>query len=184
MADGERPEADDLAGIDYPALVQAALVDVVRQVLARAAAAGLPGEHHFLLSFGTGEEGVSVPEHLRRRYPDELTIVLQHQFWGLEVDTAGFAVTLRFGGVPERLVVPWTALRTFADPSVGFGLRLRPAQGGAQTPSETGEATPAARASAEDPPAADASAENAPAEAVPAEKVVDFHAFLRKGGSD
>ena len=112
---------------DYPALMRAALVGVVRTVLARAAEEGLPGEHHFYLTFGTGDAGVEVPPSLRRQFPSEMTIVLQHQFWNLAVDDAGFSVTLRFSGRPERLVVPWPALRAFVDPSVEFGFRLQPA---------------------------------------------------------
>ena len=120
--DGSDPDA----GFDYPALLRAALLDVVRGVLARAAEEGLPGDHHFYLTFGTGDDGVELAPRLRLQFPDEMTIVLQHQYWNLAVDEAGFAVTLRFGGAPDRLVVPWTALRSFADPSVGFGVQLRP----------------------------------------------------------
>jgi hypothetical protein len=116
---------DTSAGIDYSALLHAALVDVVRRVLALAAEHGLPGEHQLYLAFGTGADGVELSAGLHRQYPDEMTIVLQHQFWNLVVDDAGFAVTLRFGGKPERLVVPWSALRSFADPSVNFGFRLQ-----------------------------------------------------------
>ena len=92
---------------DYPALMRAALVGVVRTVLARVADEGLPGEHHFYLTFGTGDDGVEVPPSLRRQFPDEMTIVLQHQFWNLAVDDAGFSVTLRFSGqagAPRRPV--------------------------------------------------------------------------------
>ncbi len=166
MAEDGKSADGDLPGIDYAALMRTALLDVVRQVLARAAASGLPGDHHFLLGFGTAEDDVVIPPRLRRQFPDEMTIVLQHQFWGLAVDESGFSVTLRFGGAPERLVVPWSALRTFADPSVGFGLRLRPEE----------ESTPAA--AAERP--ADAGGTTTPQP----DKIVDFGAFRRKGGGD
>jgi len=112
-------------GFDYPALMTDALTGLVRRVLERVAEEGLPGEHHFLLTFGTSDEGVGVPAALRRQFPAEMTIVLQYQFWNLTVDDAAFAVTLRFGGKPERVVVPWGALRAFADPSAEFGFRLR-----------------------------------------------------------
>ena len=101
-----------------------AILDVVRRVMARVADEGLPGEHHFYLTFATGAEGVEMPPRQRQQFPDEMTIVLQHQFWNLAVDEAGFGVTLRFSGRPERVRVPWTALRVFADPSVGFALKL------------------------------------------------------------
>jgi hypothetical protein len=122
----------DEAGIDYPQLVRAALLDLVRKVVARAADDGLPGEHHFYLTFGTGEDGVELAPRLRARFKDEMTIVLQHQFWNLAVDETGFAVTLRFDGAPERVSVPWAALRSFADPSVGFALQLRAAEAPAE----------------------------------------------------
>jgi hypothetical protein len=166
MAEGGNSADGDLPGIDYAALMRSALLEVVRQVLTRAAASGLPGDHHFFLSFGTAEDGVVISPRLRRQFPDEMTVVLQHQYWGLEVDENGFSVTLRFGGAPERLVVPWTAVRTFADPSVGFGLRLRPEQEAAAT--------------------ADASEAGATADApgLQPDKVVDFRSFRRKGGGD
>lgn len=109
---------------DYPAMVQRALVGVVREALSRVAADGLPGAHHFYLTFRTGDDGVEVPAQLRARFPDEMTIVLQNKFWGLEVEGDRFAVTLSFGGRSERLVVPFAALTGFADPSVNFGLRF------------------------------------------------------------
>jgi hypothetical protein len=136
-------------GFDYPALMTEALAGLVRRVLARTAEEGLPGEHHFYLTFGTADAGVEVPASLRREFPEEMTIVLQHQFWNLAVDDAGFAVTLRFGGRPERVVVPWGALRAFADPSAEFGFRLRAA--------ESARAEPDAR-EAPEPPAGPAAA--------------------------
>jgi len=126
---------------DYPALVREALVGVVRTVLARVAEEGLPGDHHILLTFGVADAGVEVPPTLRRQFPREMTIVLQHQFWNLAVDDAGLAVTLRFGGRPERLVVPWPAVRAFVDPSVDFGFRLVPAEAADEAqPTDSAEA--------------------------------------------
>jgi hypothetical protein len=132
-------------GFDYPALMTDALAGLVRRVLARVADEGLPGEHHFFLTFGTSDEGVELPAALRRQFPAEMTIVLQHQFWNLAVDDAGFTVTLRFGGRPERVVVPWGALRAFADPSAEFGFRLR---AGAKETEEAAEAAKAPHAEA------------------------------------
>jgi hypothetical protein len=136
---------------DYPALVRTALVGVVRALLARVAEEGFPGGHHFYLTFATGGEGVEAPASLRRQFPDEMTIVLQHQFWNLTVDDAGFAVTLRFGGKPERLVVPWPALRAFMDPSVEFGFRLQASEPGEPAEAPGPAAVEAAAATATEP---------------------------------
>jgi len=116
------------AGFDYPALLRVSLIGLIRQVLRAAAEAGLPGDHHFFLTFKTQAEGTSLSSRLLRQHPEEMTIVLQHQFQDLEVADDRFSVTLRFGGVPERLSVPFEALTAFVDPSVGFGLRLQPDQ--------------------------------------------------------
>lgn len=109
-------------GIDYPGLLRRATLGLVREALELAASEGLPGEHHFFVTFRTAEEGVEIPTSLARQYPDTMTIVLQHQYWNLDVGDEGFAVTLRFGGQHERLRVPWDALTAFLDPSVPFGL--------------------------------------------------------------
>lgn len=134
---------------DYPAMVQRALVGVVREALARVAAEGLPGAHHFYLTFRTGDEGVEVPGQLRARFPDEMTIVLQNKFWGLEVADDHFAVTLSFGGRSERLVIPFAALTGFADPSVNFGLRF-----GGEAAQDEAAAEAASPPAAPEPPAA------------------------------
>ena len=110
--------------IDYQQIAREALRDVVRRVLARTAAEGLPGEHHFYLTFDTHHPGVELSESIRNVYPNEMTIVLQHQFWDLEVDEESFAVTLRFGGAKQRVSVPFAALKTFVDPAAEFGLNL------------------------------------------------------------
>jgi uncharacterized protein len=110
--------------IRYDILTQDALRSVVRTVLADAATKGLPGEHHFLISFDTRAEGVNLSSRLKAQYPKELTIVLQHQFWDMIVTDDRFEVGLSFGGVPERLIVPLRAITGFADPSVQFGLQF------------------------------------------------------------
>jgi len=106
--------------IDYEALTQDALRGIVRAVLQRVATSGLPGDHHFYIAFDTRAPGVVVSRRLKERYPEEMTIVLQHQFSRLVVNEERFEVTLSFGNVPERLTVPLTAVRRFFDPSVRF----------------------------------------------------------------
>ncbi|MGJ3264552.1 MAG: SspB family protein [Salinarimonas sp.] len=110
--------------IRYDLLVQDALKGVVRKVLSDAARDGLPGEHHFYVSFQTAFPGVRLSSRMREKYPDTMTIVLQHQFWDLIVNEHAFEVGLSFGGVPERLLVPYDALTGFFDPSVQFGLKF------------------------------------------------------------
>lgn len=111
-------------GLRYDLLVEAALRGVVRAALAEAAKAGLPGEHHFYITFETFRPDVVLPARLRERYPTEMTIVLQHQYWDLEVSQDSFAVTLSFNDTPEKLVIPYAAVTAFADPSVRFGLQF------------------------------------------------------------
>ena len=110
--------------IRYDLLAQEALRGVVRTVLADTARKGLPGDHHFYISFDTGAEGVQISSRMLAQYPKEMTIVLQHQFWDLVVSEGGFEVGLAFGGIPERLVIPFAAVNGFFDPSVQFGLRF------------------------------------------------------------
>jgi uncharacterized protein len=110
--------------IRYDLLTQQALRGVVRQVLADAAKKGLPGEHHFYISFDTRADGVRLSERLKQQYPEQMTIILQHQFWDLSVSDSGFEVGLSFGGIPEKLVVPFEAVKGFFDPSVQFGLQF------------------------------------------------------------
>src|SRR5438045_3171003 len=110
--------------IRYDLLAQEALRGVVRTVLEDAAKNGLPGDHYFYITFDTRAEGVRVSQRVQTQYPDEMTIVLQHQFWDLAVGVEGFEVGLSFGGVPERLSVPFTAIKGFVDPSVQFGLQF------------------------------------------------------------
>jgi len=112
--------------IDYDQLVQKALRGVVASVLKKVSIEGLPGRHHFYIAFRTDHPGVAIPEHLRARYPEEITIVLQHQYWDLNVYEDRFEVALSFNKKPETLVVPFEALSGFMDPSVQFGLQLQP----------------------------------------------------------
>jgi hypothetical protein len=110
--------------IRYDLLVQDALRGVVRHVLSEAARDGLPSDHHFFISFRTQAPGVRLSSRMREQYPQEMTIVLQHQFWDLVVGEAGFEVGLSFHGKSETLAIPFTALTGFFDPSVDFGLKF------------------------------------------------------------
>ncbi|WP_018699995.1 SspB family protein [Amorphus coralli] len=116
--------ADDL--IRYDVLVQESLRGVVRKVLKEVAESGLPGDHHFYIAFDTGAPGVRISSRLREQYPEEMTVVMQHQFWELSVTEHAFEVGLSFGGVPERLLVPFSSIKGFFDPSVQFGLQFEP----------------------------------------------------------
>jgi hypothetical protein len=166
-------------GFDYAALLRGSLVGMVRELIERVAREGFPGDHHFLLTFGTHEPGVVMSPRLRQRYPEEMTIVLQHQFWDLGTDGDAFWVTLRFAGSPEPLTVPWAALRGFADPSADFGLRFQAPPDAASEPSapEPGEEEPRSDVSA---------AKSDPSEPAPkvADNVIDFGAHRRRGGGE
>jgi hypothetical protein len=114
--------AQDL--FQYDKMVERALRGVVRDALQRAAEEGLRGAHHFYIGFATEMPGVAVPEYLRGKYPGEMTIVLQHQYWDLEIGEESFSVTLSFQKQLERLTIPFAAIRSFADPSVNFALEF------------------------------------------------------------
>ena len=117
------PPAQDL--MHYDALAQDALRGVVKAALKRAAAPeGLPGAHHFYVTFKTRAPGVSVPPDILAKYPDEMTVVLQHQYWDLKVEPSKFSVMLKFGGMPKVLAMPYTAVTRFYDPSVQFLLQF------------------------------------------------------------
>ncbi|MDE2016969.1 MAG: hypothetical protein KGI57_04605 [Hyphomicrobiales bacterium] len=185
--------------IRYDLMVQDALRSVVRRVLTDAEKRGLPGEHHFFITFRTDEPGVKVSERSRAKYPEEMTIVLQHQYHGLRVTEDRFEVGLHFAGVPEQLSVPFAAVTGFFDPSVQFGLKFEPndEDEGADDieekparPSATptliapakadGKAAKAggkSEAKAEKAPAAD---EKKPGEADGDAKVISFDSFRRK----
>jgi hypothetical protein len=139
--------------IRYDVLARDALRGVLRQVLTDAAEHGLPGDHHFYITFLSRADGVRLSPRLLSQYPEEMTIILQHQFWDLVVTPDRFEVGLSFGGVPERLVVPFSAIKSFLDPSVQFGLQFETADD-------------AAGALAADQPEAQSPAAIAPAAAV------------------
>lgn len=110
--------------IDYANLMHDAMRHLIQTVLEDVAQHGLPGDHHFFITFSTLHPDVEIADWLSDRYPEEMTIVLQHWFDGLDVTEEGFSVTLNFGNAPEPLYIPWASLRTFVDPSVEFGLRF------------------------------------------------------------
>jgi uncharacterized protein len=134
---------DDL--MRYDLLAQNALRGVVREALRKVERTGLPGEHHFYIAFLTRHPGVNIGERLAQRYPREMTIVLQHQFWGLTVTEDRFEVELSFDNIPEKLVVPFAAVKGFLDPSVQFGLQFEVAtvEAVAETPVKPRVAAPA-----------------------------------------
>ena len=110
--------------IDYGNLMHRAMRGLIQDVLRQVAETGLPGEHHFFITFDTRHPEAQLADWLRARYPEEMTVVMQHWFDGLTVEDEGFAVTLNFGDTPESLYIPFDAIRTFVDPSVEFGLRF------------------------------------------------------------
>ncbi|WP_022706452.1 SspB family protein [Paracoccus zeaxanthinifaciens] len=112
------------AGIDYGGMMHRAMQGLIAEVLRKIADEGLPGDHHFFITFDTRDEGVEMADWLRQRYPEEMTIVIQHWFDNLVIEDDHFTITLNFGNQPEPLVIPFDALRTFVDPSVEFGLRF------------------------------------------------------------
>ncbi len=130
--------------IRYDVLARDALRGVLRRVLSDAAEHGLPGEHHFYITFLSKAEGVKLSPRLLAQYPEEMTIILQHQFWDLVVTEDRFEVGLSFGGIPERLVVPFSAIKSFLDPSVEFGLQFDPSEAIAESPAAKLPAPPAA----------------------------------------
>jgi hypothetical protein len=155
--------------IRYDILIADATRGVVRKVLAEVAKTGLPGEHHFFISFVTKAPGVRVSQRLLEQYPNDMTIVLQNQFWDLKVSEVGFEVGLSFDDKPETLVIPFTAIKGFFDPSVQFGLELK---------STVALPTDDEKAESSEP----ASLPAAPSAAVEpaAEKVVSLDAFRKK----
>jgi len=133
----------------YDRMVETALRGVIRAALDDVAEHGLPGAHHFYITFRTAAEGVDIPEYLKTEYPGVMTIVVQHQFWGLETDDDGFEIALSFRKVHERLRVPWAAVAAFADPAVNFALQF---EGAAEEMAAAARPAPAA-GPAEEPPA-------------------------------
>ncbi len=120
--------ADSL--IPYDEIVQDALRSVVRRVLDRIdAEGGLPGSHHFYIAFRTRYPGVEMPKHLMERYPEEMTIVIQHRYWDLAIDDVKFQIGLSFNQVPAKLIIPFDAVTGFVDPAVNFALQFQPKEG-------------------------------------------------------
>lgn len=125
-------------GIEYGRLMHRAMRGLIQDVLTRVSEEGLPGDHHFFITFDTQHPGVGIADWLSDRYPEEMTVVMQHWFDALEVDDDGFSVTLNFGDAPERLAIPFDAIRTFVDPSVEFGLRFEEQDDGGDDPDGDG----------------------------------------------
>jgi uncharacterized protein len=155
----------------YDILAQEALRGVVRKVLAEVAKTGLPGEHHFFISFVTRAPGVRLSEKLLAQYDKEMTIVIQNQYWDLKVSETGFEVGLSFDGQPETLVIPFSAVKGFFDPSVQFGLQFDPA---------TAPAASAAEADADKAVEGAAAATTGGEGEKSGEKVVSLDAFRKK----
>jgi hypothetical protein len=124
----------------YDILIQDALRGAVKKILAEVGRTGLPGEHHFYIAFDTNAPGVRISSRLKERYPQEMTIVLQHQFWDLAIGEHAFEVGLSFGGVAEKLLVPYSAIKGFFDPSVQFALEFDPGKTAEELPEELLEA--------------------------------------------
>lgn len=131
--------------IRYDIVIQDALRGAVRKILDEVARTGLPGEHHFYIAFDTTAPGVRISPRIRERYPQEMTVVLQHQFWDLIVGEHTFEVGLSFNGIPERLVVPYSAIKGFFDPSVQFALEFEPGKTAEELPEEIRAAGDAAQ---------------------------------------
>ncbi|HEX2594577.1 MAG TPA: ClpXP protease specificity-enhancing factor SspB [Rhizomicrobium sp.] len=166
--------------IGYEALTDAARRGVVREALRKIEKTGLVGQHHFYLTFKTGARGVDIPDFLREQYPDEMTVILQHQFWGLKVKDDLFEVTLTFRKLPATLVVPFDALTAFFDPGVQFGLQFKSPElaDPKDVPVQIG---PSAKAPEVAPPQPSAAAEPEPEKAPSAPgEVVSLDAFRKK----
>ena len=167
--------------IRYDVLARDALRGVLRRVLTDAAEHGLPGEHHFFITFLSTADGVKLSPRLLAQYPEEMTIILQHQFWDLVVTEDRFEVGLSFGGIPERLVVPFAAIKSFLDPSVQFGLQFEPSEAAAETPAAKLPAVPPASAlPVVAPEPAEESKDDEPAKTSEGAEVVRLDRFRKK----
>lgn len=156
--------------IDYAAFIDNAMRGAVRDILRQVERTGLHGQHHFFISYRTDFPGVEMSDTLRNKYPQEITIVLQYQFWDLHISEDKFTVTLSFSNIPEKLVIPFAALTGFADPSTKFGLKFH------NTPMDETEASPSQEI-AKDEPEAESSEGGAPKETG---KVITLDAFRKK----
>jgi uncharacterized protein len=169
--------------IRYDVLARDALRGVLRRVLADAAEHGLPGEHHFFITFVSTADGVKLSPRLLAQYPEEMTVILQHQFWDLVVTEDRFEVGLSFGGIPERLVVPFNSIKSFFDPSVKFGLQFEPADAAdaaPEIPATNLPLVPAPSALPVPAPAAKAEAPVEPAKPGEGAEVVRLDRFRKK----
>jgi hypothetical protein len=167
--------------IRYDVLARDALRSVLRRVLTDAAEHGLPGEHHFFITFLSTAEGVKLSPRLLAQYPEEMTVILQHQFWDLVVTEDRFEVGLSFGGIPERLVVPFNSIKSFFDPSVQFGLQFEPADTAEAADAANLPAVPAATSSAlAVTPAAADKTDDEPAKPSEGAEVVRLDRFRKK----
>jgi uncharacterized protein len=168
--------------IRYDLLAQAALRGVVRTVLADTAGKGLPGDHHFKITFNTTAPGVKLSDRMRAQYPQTMTVVLQHQFWDLAVNDDAFEVGLSFGGVPERVVVPFEAVTAFFDPSVQFGLQFETIEAAAadNAPAKEPDKEPAVPAVSKAGPTAEPEPEPTPDHEPGGAEVVRLDRFRKK----
>jgi uncharacterized protein len=168
--------------IRYDVLARDALRGVLRRVLTDAAEHGLPGEHHFFITFLSTAEGVKLSPRLLAQYPEEMTVILQHQFWDLVVTDDRFEVGLSFGGIPERLVVPFNSIKSFFDPSVQFGLQFEPSEATTEAPASNVPAAPAPSpvASALPAPASLTETTSEPAKSGEGAEVVRLDRFRKK----
>jgi len=166
--------------IRYDVLARDALRGVLRRVLTDAAEHGLPGEHHFFITFLSTADGVKLSPRLLAQYPEEMTIILQHQFWDLVVTEDRFEVGLSFGGIPERLVVPFAAIKSFLDPSVQFGLQFEPSEAVAEAPAAKLPAVPAPSALPVVAPEPAAESKDEPAKTSEGAEVVRLDRFRKK----
>jgi hypothetical protein len=166
--------------IRYDVLARDALRGVLRRVLTDAAEHGLPGEHHFFITFLSTADGVKLSPRLLAQYPEEMTIILQHQFWDLVVTEDRFEVGLSFGGIPERLVVPFAAIKSFLDPSVQFGLQFEPSEAVAEAPAAKLPTVPASPALPVVAPEPAAESTEEPAKTGEGAEVVRLDRFRKK----
>ncbi len=162
--------------LEYPKLVEQAMRSVVRSALEVVVDHGLPGLHHFYITFRTQEPDVQISDRLLAQYPEEMTIVVEHQFWDLVVEETGFSIALSFGGARESLSVPYAAISAFVDPSVKFGLQFDATSG---EKAETPSATPETTSDPDDPAASQTNIESTPAEPGDAQ-IVALDSFRKK----
>lgn len=181
MEDDQKQRPDSL--LPYEKWIEQALRHVVAQAIEHVAVEGLPGGHHFYITFRTDHPGVEIPSRIRSQYPNEMTIVLQHQFWdlGFDRETQAIQVGLSFGGVPSKLVIPLDAVVEFADPHIRYGLRFQAAETASSDP-ESRNAAPQGTGSKNAEPEAASESAAPTAEAKDAEpgQVVSLDAFRRR----